>query len=163
MTSRPYTGNTDGNHPTERPGTKRFVEYIEYLFGLKSLGIYANRNMRSSANLSVHATWRAVDLTGKGTAKQNAESRKAAVEFLFAHRDILGIEEIHAYDSVGCPIPNLTKYGGGYRCDRDAFKAWTPQRNAGTPMSDWTHVEISPTMADSASLVEKAFAKIFAQ
>ena len=65
MTSRPYTGNKDGNHPTERPGTKRFVEFMEYLFGMKSLGIYANRPMRGSANLSVHATWRAVDLKGK--------------------------------------------------------------------------------------------------
>jgi len=161
MTSRPYTGNTDGNHPTERPGTKRFVEYMEYLFGLKSLGIYANRNMRSSASLSVHATWRAVDLTGKGTAKQNAESRKAAVEFLFAHRDILGIEEIHAYDGVGCPIPNLTKYGGGYRCDRDEWRAWTPQKNAGTPGGNWFHVELAPNMANSADLIEKAFATIF--
>ena len=161
MTSRPYTGNSDGNHPNERPGTKRFVEFMEYLFGLKLLGIYANRPMRGSANLSVHATWRAVDQTGKGTAKQNAESRKAAVEFLCAHRDLLGVEEIHAYDGVGCPIPNLTKYGGGYRCDRDAWKAYTPQKNAGTPSGSWFHYEISPKMADSAELVEKAFAKIF--
>jgi hypothetical protein len=28
-------------------------------------------------------------------------------------------------------------------------------------MGDWTHLEISPKMADSAELVEKAFAKIF--
>ena len=162
MSSRNYTGNTDGNHPAERPGTKRFVEYMEFLFDLKSLGIYANRNMRGSGNLSVHATWRAVDLTGKGTPKQNADSRKAAVEFLFAHRDILGIEEIHAYDGVGCPIPNLTEYGAGYRCDRDAWKAWTPQKNGGTPMAGWFHAELAPNMADSQTAVEKAFATIFA-
>ena len=161
MTSRKYTGNTDGNHPTERPGTKRFVEYMEFLFGVKSLGIYANRNMRGSSNLSVHATWRAVDLTGKGTAKQNADSRKAMVEFLFAHRDILGIEEIHAYDGVGCPIPNLTKYGAGYRCDRDAWKAWTPQKNGGTPGGNWTHIEIDPAHANSVALVENSFTKLF--
>jgi hypothetical protein len=161
MTSRPYTGNSDGNHPAERPGTKRFVEFMEYLFNLKSLGIYANRPMRGSANLSVHATWRAVDLTGKGTAKQNADSRKAAVEFLFAHRDLLGIEEIHAYDGVGCPIPNLTKYGAGYRCDRDAWKAWTPQKNGGTAQASWFHCELAPNMADSQTAIEKAFAKIF--
>jgi len=162
MTVRPYTGNKDGHHPTERPGTTRFVEFMEYLCGLKTLGIYANRNMRSTASLSVHATWRAVDLTGKGTAKQNAESRKAAVEFLFAHRDILGIEEIHAYDGVGCPIPNLTKYGAGYRCNRDAWKPYTPQKNAGTPGGNWFHVELAPNMANSADLIEKAFATIFA-
>ena len=162
MTSRPYTGNKDGNHPTERPGTKRFVEYMEFLCGMKSIGIYANRPMRGSSNLSVHATWRAVDLKGKGTPKQNADARKAMVEFLFTHRDILGIEEIHAYDGVGCPIPNLTKYGAGYRCNRDAWKPYTPQKNAGTPGGNWFHVELAPNMANSADLIEKAFATIFA-
>jgi hypothetical protein len=157
MTARPYTGNTDGNHPTPRAGTKRFVEYCEYLFGVKNIGIYANRPMRSGPQLSVHATWRATDL--KGTKAQ----RKALVEFLFQHRDLLGIEEIHAYDGTGCPLPNLTKFGAGYRCDRDAWKAWTPTRNGGTPGADWTHVEISPLMADNPKLVEDAFAQIFAQ
>lgn len=156
MTSRPYTGNTDGNHPTPRAGTKRFVEFCEFLFGVKNIGIYANRPMRSGPQLSVHATWRAVDL--KGTKAQ----RKALVEFLFEHRDILGIEEIHAYDGTGCPLPNLTKFGAGYRCDRDAWKGYTLTRNAGTPGADWTHVEMSPTNADSASQVEESFAKIFA-
>jgi hypothetical protein len=155
MTSRNYTGNTDGNHPTERPGTKRFVEYMEFLFGVKSIGIYANRPMRSGPQLSVHATWRAVDL--KGTKAQ----RKALVEFLFEHRDILGIEEIHAYDGTGCPLTGLTKWGAGYRCDRDAWKAWTATRNGGTPGADWNHVEVDPAHADSASLVEESFAKIF--
>ena len=162
MSPRPYTGNKEGNHPAERTGTKRFVEFLEFLFGVKSIGIYANRPMRGSANLSVHATWRAVDLKGKGTAKQNATARKAMVEFLFAHRDDLNIEEIHAYDGVGCPIPNLTKYGAGYRCDRDEWRAWTPQKNGGTPGADWTHVEISPLFSDSPKLVEDAFARIFA-
>jgi len=162
MSPRPYTGNKEGNHPAERAGTKRFVDFMEFLFGVKSIGIYANRPMRGSANLSVHATWRAIDFKGKGTAKQNAAARKAMVEFLFAHRDDLNIEEIHAYDGVGCPIPNLTKYGAGYRCDRDEWRAWTPQKNGGTPGADWTHVEISPLMADSATLVEQAFARIFA-
>lgn len=162
MTSRPYTGNSDAVHSTERPGTKRFVEFCEYLFGVKSLGIYANRPMRNSTNKSVHATWRAVDFTGKGTAKQNAAGRKALVEFLHANRDILGIEEIHAYDGVGCPLPNLTRYGAGYRCDRDRWLPYSAVRNAGSPSANWCHIEISPKMADSAALVEQAFAKIFA-
>ena len=156
MTSRPYTGNKEGNHPTPRAGTTRFVDFCVFLFGVKNIGIYANRPMRNSNLLSVHATWRAVDL--KGTKAQ----RKDLVEFLFAYRDILQIEEIHAYDGSGCPLPNLTKFGAGYRCDRDAWKAWTPTRNGGTPGADWTHVEISPTMADDPKLVEQAFADIFA-
>jgi hypothetical protein len=157
MSPRPYTGNKDGNHPTPRAGTKRFVEYCEYLFGVKNIGIYANRPMRSGSSLSVHATWRATDL--KGTKPQ----RKALVEFLYEHRDDLNIEEIHAYDGTGCPLTGLTKWGAGYRCDRDAWKAWTATRNGGTPGADWTHVEISPLMADNPKLVEEAFARIFAQ
>jgi hypothetical protein len=73
----------------------------------------------------------------------------------------LGIEEIHAYDGVGCPIPNLTKYGAGYRCDRDAWKAWTPQKNGGSFGASWFHCELAPNMADSQTAIEKAFAKIF--
>lgn len=157
MSPRPYTGSKEGNHPTARAGTTRFVDFCVFLFGVKNIGIYANRPMRGSNLLSVHATWRAVDL--KGTKAQ----RKDLVEFLFTHRDILQIEEIHAYDGTGCPLPNLTKFGAGYRCDRDAWKAWTPTRNGGTPGADWTHVEIAPLMADSPTLVEQAFARIFAE
>jgi hypothetical protein len=161
MTIRPYTGNSDGHHPKERSGTKRLAEYLEYLFGLKSLGIYVNRNKRSSDNLSVHATWRAMDLTGKGTAKENAKARKEMVEFVVAHADSLGIEAVFAYDGVGCPIPNLTEYGAGWKCDRDAWRPWGRMSNAGSPGATWTHIEISPKMADSKDLVDQAFAKIF--
>ena len=156
MTSRPYTGNTDGNHPTPRAGTKRFVEFCEYLFGVKNIGIYANRPMRSGPQLSVHATWRAVDL--KGTKAQ----RKALVEFLFEHRDDLNIEEIHSYDGVGVPFPT-DKWGAGYRSSRDNWLKWTISRNGGTPGADWVHVEISPLFSDSPKLVEEAFTRIFSK
>ena len=154
MSPRPYTGNTDGNHPTPRAGTKRFVEYIEYLFGVKNIGIYANRAMRSGPQLSVHATWRAIDF--KGTKAQ----RKTLVEFLFVHRDDLNIEEIHSYDGTGVPVPTA-KWGAGYRSSRDNWLVYTVSRNAGTPGAQWTHVEISPLMADSPRLVEEAFSRIF--
>jgi hypothetical protein len=156
MTSRPYTGNKDGNHPTPRAGTKRFVEFCEYLFGVKNIGIYANRPMRSGSSLSVHATWRAVDL--KGTKAQ----RKDLVEFLFTHRDSLNIEEQHSYDGVGVPFPT-EKWGAGYRSSRDNWLKWTISRNGGTPGADWVHVEISPLMADNPKLVEEAFTRIFSK
>jgi hypothetical protein len=112
--------------------------------------------MRSGPQLSVHATWRAIDL--KGTKAQ----RKALVEFLFEHRDDLNIEEIHSYDGVG--VPFLTdKWGAGYRSSRDNWLKWTISRNGGTPGADWVHVEISPLMADNPKLVEDAFTQIFAQ
>lgn len=157
MASRPYTGNKDAVHEAKRAGMQVFVDYCCFLFGVKNIGIFVNRGMRSDPNKkSVHATWRAVDL--KGTAEQ----RKKMVEFLFAHRDILGIEEIHAYDGVGCPLPNLTKYGAGYRCDRDAWKAWDAKNNGGTPGADWAHVEVSPAMADNADAVHAAFKQALA-
>ena len=48
MTSRPYTGTTDAVHEKPREGTKAFVEYCKFLFGVKSLGIFANRNINGS-------------------------------------------------------------------------------------------------------------------
>jgi hypothetical protein len=88
--------------------------------------------------------------------------RKALVEFLFEHRDDLNIEEIHSYDGTGVPFPT-EKFGAGYRSSRDNWLKYTISRNAGTPGADWVHVEISPLMADSPTLVETAFARIFAK
>jgi hypothetical protein len=155
MTIRPYTGNTDGNHPTPRAGTKRFVEFCEFLFGVKNIGIYANRPMRSGPQLSVHATWRAIDFSG------TKAQRKELVEFLFKHRDALNIEEIHSYDGVGVPM-QTDKWGAGYRSSRDNWLVYTISRNAGTPQASWTHVEVAPILADNPKLIEETFARIFA-
>jgi hypothetical protein len=112
--------------------------------------------MRSGPQLSVHASFRAIDYRG------SKAQRKALVEFLFEHRDDLNIEEIHSYDGTGVPFPT-DKWGAGYRCSRDNWLKYTISRNAGTPGADWVHVEISPLMADSPTLVETAFARIFAK
>jgi hypothetical protein len=156
MASRPYTGNKDPQ-AAKREGTKVFLDYMCFLFGVKSLGIYANRPMRSGNGLSVHATWRAVDASG------TKEQRTKMIEFLFAHRDALGVEEIHSYDGTAVPLPNLTKYGAGYRCDRDGWKRWDEKSNGGTPGASWVHYEISPLMADHPDLVHQAMKKIFGQ
>ena len=156
MSPRPYTGNKDGNHPTPRAGTKRFVDFCEFLFGVKNIGIYANRPMRSGPQLSVHATWRAIDLSG------TKAQRKELIEFLFKHRDALNVEEIHSYDGVGVPMPT-DKWGAGYRSSRDTWLVYTISRNAGTPQAGWTHVEVAPILADNPKLVEEAFARIFAE
>jgi hypothetical protein len=37
MTSRPYTGNKDAVHAAKREGTKVFVDYCCYLFGVTTL------------------------------------------------------------------------------------------------------------------------------
>jgi len=157
MTKRTYTGSTDARGNVRRMGTLRFMDYCTFLFGVKNIGIYSDRGMRSDpSKKSVHATWRAIDL--KGTKDQ----RKALNEFLVAHADLLGIEEIHAYDGTGVPL-KCGKWGAGWRCDRDAWKVWTAKANGGTPGADWTHVEIDPAHADSVALVDQAFAQIFKQ
>ena len=152
MTSRPYTGNTDGNHPTERPGTKRFVEFCEYLFGVKNIGIYANRPMRSGPQLSVHATWRAFDLSC------DAKTRFKLIDFLYTHRDILGVEEIHDYSNTF--KPSRFGWGAGYRCDRDAWIIYE-KNTIGSKNGQWVHVEISPLLADHPDIVAHAFETIF--
>jgi hypothetical protein len=55
-------------------GTLKFMDYCTFLFGVKNIGIYADRGMRSDpSKKSTHATWRAM-------------------------------EELHAYDGTGVPL-----------------------------------------------------------
>lgn len=155
MSVRPYTGNKDAVHSAKRLGTEAFVNYCCFLFGVKNIGIFSDRNMvgANPPKKSVHATWRATDL--KGTADQ----RIKLITFLFDHRDALGIEEIHDYAGTYAVNPN--GWGAGYRCDRDAFKLWDAKNNGGSKGADWVHVEIAPAMADDVNAVHAAFKTIF--
>lgn len=145
---RNYTGNKDP-HPKARPGTIRFQETMAFLFGMKNLGIFANRPVRGGKGLSVHATGRACDLGG------TTEQCGKAAAFLFDNRYDLGIEEIHDY--VGFYQPTKG-FGAGYRCDRDAWKIY--DKNTIGPGGNWVHYEISPELADNAAKVDAAFKKI---
>lgn len=126
-----------------------------FLFGMKNLGIYANRPVRGGTGLSVHATGRACDLGG--TPKQIKE----AINFLYAFRDELGIEAIHDYQGHWIPTRG---HGAAYRCNRDhggKLSGWrvysSPTIGTGGP---WTHYEISPTMASSPDKVDATFTDI---
>lgn len=126
-----------------------------FLFGMKNLGIYANRPVRGGTGLSVHATGRACDLGG--TPKQIRE----AINFLYAFRDELGIEAIHDYQGHWIPTRG---HGAAYRCNRDnggKLSGWrvysSPTIGTGGP---WTHYEISPTMASSPDKVDATFTDI---
>ena len=148
---RKYTGNTDP-HPKTRPGTKQFQDLMVFLFGMKNLGIFANRPVRGGKGLSVHATGRACDLGG--TPKQCKE----ATAFLYDFRYDLGIEEIHDY--VGNYM--ATKgFGAGYRCDRDAWRVY--DKNTIGPGGNWVHYEITPELADNPAKVDAAFKKVLDQ
>lgn len=153
--TRPYTGTKDGIARGARPGTKQFQALMVYLFGMRSLGIYANRPVRGGSSLSVHATGRACDLGG------SEEKLQKAIDFLYAFRDRLQVEEIHDY--IGAWIPTKG-FGAAYRCSRDTgglLSGWRvydrPTIGAG---GRWTHYEISPDMADDPDLVTSTFVAI---
>lgn len=150
MAVRAYTGNKDAQGVKgARPGTKRFQEMMAFLFGMKNLGIYANRPVRGGSGLSVHATGRACDLGG------TAQQCKEATAFLFDFRNQLAIEEIHDY------VGNYMKtkgFGAGYRCDRDAWKVY--DKNTIGPGGNWVHYEIAPELADDPAKVDAVFKEI---
>ncbi len=152
----PYTGNSD---PSEgpRPGTTKFAE-IMVNRGFRNLGIWANRPMRGSTRLSVHATGRAVDL---GYDPKKAATVGAYCLWLEANHVALGIEEIHDYS--GTSKAGTEKWGRGFRCNRNgkpAWKDWTETENGGTPGGKWIHVELAPAMADDPKLFVKAWKAI---
>ena len=156
MTVRPYTGLTDSVHAKPRLGTSAFVDYCTFLFGVESLGIFADRLIKGSGMVnppkSVHSTWRAMDLGGKSNARYHL------IDFLYTHRDILGVEEIHDYSNTY--MPSKFGWGAGYRCDRDAWKVYE-KNTIGSKNGQWVHVEISPLMADHPDIVAHAFKTIF--
>ena len=154
----PYTGNSD---PSEgpRPGTTKFAE-IMVNRGFRNLGIWANRPMRGSTRLSVHATGRAVDL---GYDPKKAATVGAYCLWLEANHVALGIEEIHDYS--GTSKAGTEKWGRGFRCNRNGkpgWKDWSETDNGGTPGGKWIHVELSPAMADDPKLFVKAWKAISA-
>lgn len=145
---RPYTGNSDPASGA-RAGTKQFQNLMVFLFGMKNLGIYANRPVRGGSGLSVHATGRACDLGG--TDKQIVE----AINFLTANANRLSIEEIHDYGNRVIP----GRHGAGWRCDRNAWKAYD-KPTIGSPGAAWVHYELAPDMADNPAKVDAAFKAI---
>jgi hypothetical protein len=116
--------------------------------GTKNLGTYANRKMRGSDNLSVHATGYALDLSF--TSQKQAEEiwnyllGTAVVDGkeiqLSAY---LGICEIHWYNKP------KTTHGAAFRCSRGeghkGVKLWTSTDNGGSG-GNWLHLEVDHTM-----------------
>ena len=147
--SRPYTGTKDAVARGARPGTKQFQALMVYLFQMRSLGIYANRSVRGSSSLSVHATGRACDLGGSD------EKIIRAINFLVDFADDLGVEAVHDYGNRVMP----GKFGAAWKCDRDGWKVYTAP-TIGSPGAKWVHYEISPAMADDPDAVNAAFTDV---
>lgn len=136
MRKYPYYPAWDGKNTD--PVTKKFYDLCKRRWAFTNLGMYANRQMRGSKNLSVHATGFAVDMgypktrAGRATAKQ-------AWDWFIQYSEELRICEIHDYA--------FGEWGRGYRCSRGAgekgVKVFTATDNAGTPGGAWLHVEVS--------------------
>jgi len=153
--TRPYTGNRDLASGA-RPGTRRFVDWIRFLFpGSTNLGIYANRTVRGGQSRSVHATGRACDI---GAPR---EQLAKIIEAIYTYRDELHVEELHDY--IGAWIPT-EGFGAAYRCDRDTggiLSGWRIYtKNTIGRGGSWTHVELAPDMANDPTLVDQAFTDI---
>lgn len=126
-----------------------------FLFDMKSLGMYANRPVRGGTGLSVHATGRAADLGG------TPDQIKRAIDFLYFFRDKLEVEAIHDYQGYWIPTRG---FGAAYRCNRDTGGKLSGWRVYSQPTigkgGQWTHYEISPSMAASPDRVDKVFTEI---
>ena len=155
---RRYTGNTDGNHGKAREGTLELLRLASKRWGFTNLGVWANRLMRGSTQLSVHATGRAVDL-----GYQNRDNALILWNFLLNNSAQLGIEEIHdyAYRGPQQDPKDATAWGAGYRCSRGeglaGVKIFNAKDNAGTPGGRWLHVELAPHFADDAKAFRAAW------
>jgi len=156
-----YTGSTDAPGQTKaRPGTEKLIDILNSRWGFSNLGIYANRPMRGSTLLSVHATGRAVD-AGLPKNKQADQAWVSQVfDWLVANHVVLGIEEVHQYW--------FKDWGRGFRCERKELggkpgvKVWTATDNGGTPGGKWLHIELSPAMADNPNDFVKAWKSVSA-
>lgn len=147
---RTYLGAA-GRRTSARPGTKRFAEYLTFLFGSRTIGIYADRNIAGTTRKSVHSTGRALDQAG------TPEVRRAMLEFLDTHcRHAL--QAVHDYENDYQP----GEHGAAYRCDRNAWKTYErPTIKPAGAHHHWIHVELEPEFADSPDEVNNLFRRIF--
>ena len=143
------------NGEATSPVTKKFYDLCKRRWSFTNFGMYANRPMRGSKNLSVHATGFAVDMGYPATRAGRATAREAWDWFLLYSEELL-ICEIHDYSYLNPKQDpsDRTAYGRGFRCSRGAgtdpksVKVFTKSDNAGSFGGAWLHVEISNDWAD---------------
>lgn len=131
----PYTGNTDAEGKTAAHPAARKLMAILVNNQFQNLGIYANRPMRGSTRLSVHATGRALDA---GYKQSRQDWVTGFCDWLAEHHRELLIEEIHQYV--------WGTHGRGFRCNRNGKPGWLTwdAENNGGPGGYWLHIEVAP-------------------
>ena len=131
----PYTGNTDAEGKTAAHPAARKLMAILVNNQFQNLGIYANRPMRGSTRLSVHATGRALDA---GYKQSRQDWVTGFCDWLAEHHRELLIEEIHQYV--------WGTHGRGFRCNRNGKPGWLTwdADNNGGPGGYWLHIKVAP-------------------
>lgn len=131
----PYTGNTDAEGKTAAHPAARKLMAILVNNQFQNLGVYANRPMRGSTRLSVHATGRALDA---GYKQSRQDWVTGFCDWLAEHHRELLIEEIHQYV--------WGTHGRGFRCNRNGKPGWLTwdAENNGGPGGYWLHIEVAP-------------------
>lgn len=149
----PYTGNTDAEGKTGPHLAARQLMAILTSPNnqFTNLGIYANRPMRGSTRLSVHATGRALDA---GYKQSRQDWVTGFCDWLAEHHRELLIEEIHQYV--------WGSHGRGFRCNRNGKPGWLTwdAENNGGPGGYWLHIEVAPNQtADGLTKAWKSIPK----
>lgn len=148
MTARKYPFYPSWDGQATSPITKKFYDLCKRRWAFTNLGMYQNRMMRGSKNLSVHASGFAVDM-GYPATREGRAAAKQAWDWLIEHSEALLLAELHdyAYRNPAQPESDKTAWGRGYRCSRGpgvkGIKLFNSQDNAGTPGGVWLHAEIS--------------------
>jgi hypothetical protein len=148
MTARKYPFYPSWDGKATSPITKKFFDLCQRRWAFTNLGMYVNRPMRGSKNLSVHATGFAVDM-GYPATRAGRATAKEAWEWLVNNSEELLLCELHDYSfrNPAQPESDKTAWGRGYRSSRGpgqkGVKLFTSKDNAGTPGGVWLHAEIS--------------------
>jgi hypothetical protein len=148
MTARKYPFYPSWDGKATSPITKKFFDLCQRRWAFTNLGMYVNRPMRGSKNLSVHATGFAVDM-GYPATRAGRATAKEAWEWLVNNSEELLLCELHdyAYRNPAQPDSDKTAWGRGYRSSRGpgqkGVKLFNSKDNAGTPGGVWLHAEIS--------------------
>jgi hypothetical protein len=148
MTARKYPFYPSWDGKATSPITKKFYDLCKRRWAFTNLGMYVNRPMRGSKNLSVHATGFAVDM-GYPATRAGRATAKEAWEWLVNNSEELLLCELHDYSfrNPAQAESDKTAWGRGYRSSRGpgqkGVKLFTSKDNAGTPGGVWLHAEIS--------------------
>jgi hypothetical protein len=161
MTARKYPFYPSWDGGSTSPITKKFYDLCNKRWAFTNLGMYVNRQMRGSKNLSVHASGYAVDM-GYPATRAGRAAAKEAWAWLIEHSEALLLCELHDYSfrNPAQSETDKTAYGRGWRCSRGAqekgIKLFTKDDNAGSFGGVWLHAEISNEW-ESAADFEKAW------